>query len=105
MSPAASSATTPVSTRYSPCSLDRGFPVKNPLCREQGLIPDDLENALQAGIPVGKQIDVLGLPLNARGDAAIVETDRNQKDIVQREAAGAIQRIPDFRLKSAPFPG
>src|SRR5579872_5830733 len=50
--------------------------------------------------PIGKAIDVFRLPLDGARHAAIVQPDRHQKDLVQRNAAGTVEGVTDLRLKS-----
>ena len=51
--------------------------------------------------PIRKKIDVLNLPPDTGGHRAGVEPHRNQKNVVQRNQARAVERIADLGLKSA----
>src|SRR5262249_18305371 len=73
--------------------LKRGSP---PLT---ALLADDGGESLQTAVPIREKIDVVDLAADLEGNAAVIEAHRNQEGLVQRNAARAVQGIPDFRLK------
>src|SRR5579871_813475 len=49
--------------------------------------------------PIGKQIDILQLPLDQSRYAAGIQTDGYDEDVIQGKMAGTLQRIAYLRLK------
>ena len=58
------------------------------------------DQAVKAGCPVGEEVDVLQFTLDRARDGTTVETDGNQEDFVERDLAGAVQRVADFGLEA-----
>src|SRR3954465_11670749 len=67
------------------------------------LTAQHFEQARDAGVPIGKEVDVLELLLDAARYFALIEADRDDVDFVERELAGAIQRVADLGLEAALF--
>src|ERR1039458_8617571 len=61
------------------------------------------EEAGEAGLPIGVEVDVLKLALDGARDCAFVEAEGDDEDLIERDAAGAIERVADFGLEAALF--
>ena len=65
------------------------------------LATDDGHDPPQAALPIRKQIDILNLAPDSSRHRAAVQTDGDEKNVIQRNAPRAIQSITDFGLKPA----
>ena len=63
------------------------------------------EEAAEAAVPVGEQIHVLNLAADAERETTVVQPHRNEEDFVERQAAGAVERVAKFRLERSLFAG
>ncbi|SPF41830.1 hypothetical protein SBA4_280005 [Candidatus Sulfopaludibacter sp. SbA4] len=54
-------------------------------------------------VPIGKEIDLMQLALDGPRQAAGVQAERDDEDLVEGHAPRAVERIADLGLKSAPL--